>query len=106
MPVFENMTDFFYPKTRPDEYKAEDAAYAVGGNKGGGVLASYPSDYPKTPQQEAVGKIAKACGIKKGIDKADLQRKQEDCVGPAMSDWEEGKLDDILNNIEGGEYTG
>ncbi len=73
----------FYVKRRPRPYKARDAAYTVGGN-GGWVLASRPGPYPITSQQKKVRNVAADCGIKKGISKADLQKKMVDCVGPKM----------------------
>lgn len=74
----------FYIKGRPKAYKASDAAYPVGGNRGY-VLASLPRDYPTTPQQRKVRETAHACGIHKGISKSALQKAMVDCVGPKMS---------------------
>lgn len=83
MTVFENVRKFFYVKSRPGAYKARDAAYIVGGNRGV-VLSSLPSDYPLTSQQAKVQSVAKDCGIAPGVSKAELQRKMKDCVGPKM----------------------
>lgn len=69
----------FVIKRRPRSYKARDAAYAVGGNSGL-YIASFPRDYPKTPQQKRVGDAARACGIRKGISKADLMRAMKECI--------------------------
>lgn len=71
------------PKRRPSQYKARDAAYPTGGN-GGFYIAALPRDYPKTPQQVKVSRVAAECGIRKGIKKADLQTKMVECVGPKM----------------------
>lgn len=83
MTVFENVRKFFYVKSRPRRYKAKDAAYEVGGKRGI-VLAALPSDYPMTPQQRRVAEIARECGIKPGISKAELQKAMKECVGPKM----------------------
>ena len=74
---------FSAPKRRPKSYKARDAAYAVGGNRGY-YIAGLPRPYPLTPQQRKVKEVAEKCDISKGISKADLQKKMKDCVGPAM----------------------
>lgn len=78
-----SMADYSKPKRRPKRYKARDAAYAVGGNKGR-YIASLPRDYPMTRQQARVKDVATECGIKPGISKADLMNKMKDCVGPKM----------------------
>lgn len=82
MPLI-SMSAFTAPKRRPKRYKARDAAFAVGGNAGF-YIASRPKPYPLTRQQTKVKDVAKNCGIKPGISKADLQNKMVDCVGPAM----------------------
>lgn len=71
------------PRRAPKAYKAKDAEFTVGGNSGF-YVASKPRPYPKTPQQAKVAKIAAECGIKKGIKKAELQKKMVECVGPKM----------------------
>lgn len=78
-----NVKKFFYVKSRPKSYKARDAAYAVGGNRGA-VLAAYPTPYPLTSQQRKVKTVADECGIKPGISKSELQKKMVECVGPKM----------------------
>jgi len=77
------LSGMVYKKRRPSRYKAKDAAYAVGGHKGG-YVAFFPKDYPLTSQQKKVKDVAEKCGIKPGISKAELQTKMHDCVGPAM----------------------
>lgn len=74
---------FSAPKRRPKQYKARDAAYPTGGNRGF-YIASLPRPYPMTRQQAKVKDVARDCGISKGIAKADLQRKMVECVGPKM----------------------
>ncbi len=70
---------FSAPKRRPKSYKARDAAYAVGGNRGY-YIQSLPRPYPKTAQQKRVAAAAKDCGIKKGITKSELQKAMKDCI--------------------------
>jgi len=74
-----SMSAFSAPKRRPKVYKAKDAAYPVGGNPGY-YIASRPRPYPKTSQQRKVGEAAKACGIKAGISKSELQKAMKDCI--------------------------
>lgn len=74
----------FALKRRPKAYKARDAAYGVGGNRGF-YLASMPRPYPITRQQARVRDVARQCGIVKGMGKNNLMRAMVDCVGPAMS---------------------
>lgn len=71
------------PKRRPKSYKARDAAYITGGNRGY-YIAALPRPYPTTPQQAKVRRVADECGISKGIAKAELQRKMKDCVSAKM----------------------
>jgi hypothetical protein len=70
---------FSAPKRLPKAYKARDAAYATGGNRGY-YIAALPRDYPLTSQQKKVRDAAHGCGIKPGISKADLQRAMKDCI--------------------------
>ena len=70
-------------KKRPRRYKAKDAAYPTGGNKGG-YIAWLPREYPKNRPQRVVSMVAKKCGIKKGMSKAELQEAMVNCVGPEM----------------------
>lgn len=74
---------FSAPKRRPKAYKARDAAYIVGGNRGY-YIASLPRPYPMTSQQRKVKDVADTCGIKKGISKSDLQKAMKECVSPKM----------------------
>jgi len=83
MAVLKNLAKGFYIKGRPSAYKASDAAYTTGGNRGW-VIAALPSKYPRTSQQKKVAEVAAACGIKKGIGKSALQKAMTDCVGPKM----------------------
>jgi len=70
-------------RNRPKRYKAKDAAYAVGGNRGL-YIAMPPSKYPLTAQQRKIKEVASKCGIKSGMSKAELQKQMKECVGPAM----------------------
>ncbi|GAI87299.1 unnamed protein product [marine sediment metagenome] len=78
------LSGMVYKKRRPKRYTAKDAAFAVGGHKGG-YIAFIPKDYPLTSQQSLVKKVARECGIKPGIKKAELQKAMVDCVGPKMA---------------------
>lgn len=84
MAVIGGLGQGFYVKRRPKAYKAKDAAYTVGGNRGF-VIASLPGPYPITSQQKKVRDTARGCGIKKGMSKSELQKAMVDCVGPKMS---------------------
>lgn len=75
---------FTAPKRRPKAYKARDAAYVTGGNRGY-YIAGLPRPYPRTAPQKKVASVAATCGIHKGITKRELQEKMVSCVGPAMS---------------------
>ena len=44
------------------------------------VLAWRPKPYKKTPQQIAIGRAARECGIKKGMSKTDLRKAMMDCI--------------------------
>lgn len=83
MVVIKNVGKGFYLKGRPSAYKARDAAFTVGGNRGW-VLSSLPRAYPKTSQQKKVADAAKGCGIHKGMKKEALQKAMVDCVGPKL----------------------
>ena len=79
MAVFKSIPNFYYLKSRPGPYKAEDAPYAVGGNKGV-VLARLPKKYPMNSQQRKIRDIARACNIHKGMSKAELMRAMKECI--------------------------
>jgi hypothetical protein len=83
MTVIKNVRKGFYLKGRPSAYKASDAAYVTGGNRGF-VLSALPSAYPRTAPQKRVAGVAAECGIRKGISKAALQKAMVECVGPKM----------------------
>lgn len=70
---------FSAPKRRPKAYKAKDAAYMTGGNRGY-YVASLPRPYPKNEPQRKIKDLAATCKIKKGIKKADLQNIMKDCI--------------------------
>lgn len=79
--IFKNLSDLGYIKSRPKAYESD--GMTVGGNKGF-VLASYPRDYPLTPQQKKVRDVAAKCNIKKGISRRELREAMVNCVGPEM----------------------
>lgn len=81
--VIGSVAGLFHIRRRPKSYKARDAAFQVGGNKGF-YLASFPRPYPLTPQQAKVKRVAQECGIRPGISKADLQRAMKECVSAKM----------------------
>lgn len=70
---------FSAPKRRPKSYKARDAAYPTGGNRGY-YIAALPRPYPITSQQRKVRDAARACGIKPGISKQALQTAMKECI--------------------------
>lgn len=74
---------FTAPKRRPKAYRAVDAPYQVGGNRGY-YIAALPRPYPLTPQQRKVREVAATCGISKGISKRDLMTAMKDCVSKRM----------------------
>ena len=74
---------FTAPKRRPKTYKARDAAYPVGGNRGY-YIAALPRPYPMTAQQRKVKSVAAECGIKPGISKSALMTAMKDCVSVKM----------------------
>lgn len=74
---------FSAPKRRPKMYKARDAAYPVGGNRGY-YIAALPRPYPTTPQQAKVKRVAEECGIKPGISKSSLMTTMKECVAGKM----------------------
>ena len=66
-------------KKRPSRYKARDAAYPTGGNKGS-YIAWLPREYPKNKPQRIITALAKECGIKPGMSKAELQKIMKECI--------------------------
>jgi len=70
---------FSSPKRRPKRYKARDAAYSTGGNRGY-YVAALPRPYPKNAPQRAIAALAKLCNIKKGIAKSALMTAMKECV--------------------------
>jgi len=84
MTVIKSLSGIYSPRRRPIRYRARNAPYAVGGNKGF-YIAALPRAYPKTAQQRRVADVARQCGIRKGMDKSTLMTAMKDCVGPAMT---------------------
>lgn len=52
----------------------------MSGGKGGFVLSSRPKNYKILPQQQRLREAAEACGIKKGITRAELLDKMHNCI--------------------------
>lgn len=74
---------FTAPKRRPKSYRAVDAPYPVGGNRGY-YIAALPRPYAMTSQQRKVRNVATECGIRAGISKRELMTAMKECVGPRM----------------------
>jgi len=74
---------FTSPKRRPKAYRAVDAPYIVGGNRGY-YIAALPRPYPLNAPQRKVKNVATECGIRSGISKRDLMTAMKECVGPRM----------------------
>jgi len=74
---------FTAPKRRPKAYRAVDAPFMVGGNRGY-YIAALPRPYPINAPQRKVRDAAVACGIKKGISKRDLMNAMVDCIKPKL----------------------
>lgn len=66
-------------KNRPKSYKAKDAPYRTGGNRGY-YVAALPRPYPKNKPQRIIAALAEICGIKSGIDKSKLMTQMKECV--------------------------
>lgn len=79
MTVSLSIGSVMYAKSKPKAYKAKDAAYTVGG-KSGAYFAFKPKKYKLTSQQKKIRDAAHACGIKKGMSKAELQKAMVDCM--------------------------
>ena len=52
----------------------------MAGGKPGFVLSVRPRRYKTTKQQELLKDAAKACGIEKGITRAELVRAMKECI--------------------------
>lgn len=74
---------FTSPKRRPKAYRAVDAPFMVGGNRGY-YVAALPRPYAINSAQRKVKNVAAECGIKKGMAKRELMQTMVDCVGPKM----------------------
>ena len=81
--IVKSLSGIFFPKRRPKQYRAVDAPYAVGGNKGY-YIASFPRAYPISGPQRKVKNVATECGIHSGISKRELMTAMKECVGPRM----------------------
>jgi len=83
MAVIKSLSGIFHPRRRPKRYRAVDAAYETGGNRGF-YIAAFPRAYPATSQQRRVRQVAAECGIRPNMSKRDLQTAMKECVGPKM----------------------
>jgi len=81
--IVKSLSGIMSPRRRPKQYRAVDAPYAVGGQKGW-YMSSFPRAYPITSQQRRVKNVASECGIRSGMAKRDLMTAMKDCVGPKM----------------------
>ena len=81
--IIKSLSGIMSPRRRPKQYRAVDAPYAVGGNKGY-YMASFPRAYPMTLQQRRVRDVARECGIRSGMSKRELMTQMKECVGPGM----------------------
>ncbi len=81
--VIKSLGGIFLPKRRPKAYRAVDAPYGVGGNKGF-YIAAFPRAYPITSSQRKVKEVARECGIHSGISKRELMTAMKECVSTRM----------------------
>ena len=81
--IVKSLSGIMSPRRRPKQYRAHDAPYAVGGNKGW-YMSSFPRAYPVTSQQRKVKDVASACSIRSGMSKSALMTAMKECVGPRM----------------------
>lgn len=79
MAIISISSAFSAPKRRPKRYKAKDAPYPVGGNRGH-YIASLPRPYPKNRPQRIIAELAKLCNIKAGMGKSELMTQMKGCV--------------------------
>ena len=77
--IVKSLSGIMSPRRRPKQYRAADAPYAVGGNKGW-YMSSFPRAYPITRQQQRVKDAAKACGLRKGMSKRDAMTAMKECI--------------------------
>lgn len=62
----------------------------MSGGKPGFVLSLRPRRYKTTPQQKKVSEAAKACGIEKGITRAQLVDRMRNCIPEFFRKQKEG----------------
>jgi len=56
----------------------------MSGGKKGFYLRKRQRKYPLTSQQMKFKRIAKECGLYKGINKKELQKLMVECIGPKL----------------------
>jgi len=81
--IIKSLSGIMSPRRRPKAYRAVDAPYQVGGNKGY-YMSSFPRAYPITPQQRKVKNAARECGIHAGISKRELMTAMKECIPGKM----------------------
>ena len=81
--IVKSLAGIMSPRRRPKAYRAVDAPYQVGGNKGW-YMSSFPRAYPITSQQRKVREAARECGIHKGIAKRELMTAMKECIPGRM----------------------
>lgn len=54
------------------------------GGKKGFMIKLRPKKYKRTEQQEKLARVAKECGIEKGISRKKLRELMINCVGPKL----------------------
>ena len=81
--IIKSLSGIMSPRRRPKAYRAVDAPYQVGGNKGD-YMSSFPRAYPITPQQRKVKNAARECGIHAGISKRELMTAMKECIPGKM----------------------
>jgi len=79
--ILGGLIGFSVPKKRPSPHKLE---FLTTKQHSGFYVARLPREYPINAPQRNVRDVAKGCGIKKGMSRADLVRAMIDCVGPKM----------------------
>jgi hypothetical protein len=58
----------------------------MAGGKKGFVVGRRPREYKETPQQQRLREASKACGITKGISRAELVDKMKTCIPQYFED--------------------
>lgn len=75
--IITNFRSVGYLKSRPKAHKLEGITTK---QHAGMVIAANPKPYKMNSAQRRVAEAAKACGIKKGMSRADLVSKMRTCI--------------------------